>query len=177
MNLSGKVGSRPRISVPSAPPRPASPEPTAKVVAKMKEQRAEFIKMARAFGMTRKEAAALADKWGLVPSKVKSVLTKESADLAFNKKIEASGKASGGVAGGWTLVGERGAELVRLPFGSQVTSANQTAAAMAHGGGGPAPVVLELRSSGSAIDDMLLQILRKAIRVRGGNVQLVLGRT
>lgn len=31
MYLSGKVGSMPRISAPSAPPRPASPEPTAKV--------------------------------------------------------------------------------------------------------------------------------------------------
>lgn len=39
---------------------------------------------------------------------------------------------------------------------------------------GAQPAVLELRSSGSAIDDMLLELLRKAIRVRGGNVQLVL---
>ena len=31
MNFSGKVGSSPRISAPSAPPRPARPEPTAKV--------------------------------------------------------------------------------------------------------------------------------------------------
>jgi hypothetical protein len=151
--------------------------PTSTIVAKMKEQRAEFIRMARAFGMTKKEAAALADKWGLIPSQVKKVLTKESADLAFNKKIEKTqGKSTGGVAGGWTMVGERGAELVRLPFGSQVTSANQTAALMAGGSAAPAPVVLELRSSGSAVDDMLLQILRRAVRARGGNVQLVLGR-
>ena len=33
MYLSGKVGSRPRISAPSAPPSPARPEPTAKVSA------------------------------------------------------------------------------------------------------------------------------------------------
>ncbi|MFB4273026.1 hypothetical protein [Nonomuraea sp. GTA35] len=156
-------------------------KPTSEIVAKMREQRAEFIKMARAFGLTKKEATALADKWGLIPSKVKSVLTKESADLAYNKQAEAfnarlDGKATGGPAGGWTMVGERGAELVKLPFGSQVTSANQTAAMLASGAA-PAPTVIELRSSGSAIDDMLLQILRKAIRVRGGNVQLVLGRT
>ena len=31
MNLSGKVGSSPRISAPSAPPRPARPEPKANV--------------------------------------------------------------------------------------------------------------------------------------------------
>ncbi len=33
MNFSGKLGSRPRSSAPSAPPRPARPEPTAKVTA------------------------------------------------------------------------------------------------------------------------------------------------
>jgi len=31
MYLSGKVGSRPRISAPSAPPSPARPDPTANV--------------------------------------------------------------------------------------------------------------------------------------------------
>ena len=36
MNLSGKLGSRPSTSAPSAPPRPASPEPTAKVTQKMR---------------------------------------------------------------------------------------------------------------------------------------------
>lgn len=152
------------------------------VTAKMKEQRAEFIKMARSMGLTSAQAKSMADRYGLIPSKVKSLATKEAKDTAYNKKaekyndrIEKAGKASGGIAGGWTMVGERGAELVRLPFGSSVTSANQTAAMMA-GGGRAAPVVLELRSSGSAVDDMLLQILRKAVRVRGGDVQLVLGR-
>jgi hypothetical protein len=156
-------------------------KPNSEIVAKMKEQRREFIAMAKTFGMTSKEAAKLADKWGLVPSKVKSVLAKEKGDLAYNKKAEAynaklDGKAAGGPAGGWTLTGERGPELVRLPFGSQVVPAGQSAAMMGGGGGG-GPVVIELRSSGNAIDDMLLQILRKAVRVRGGNVQLVLGRT
>lgn len=155
-------------------------KPSSEIVAKMKEQRREFIAMARTFGLTSKEAAKLADKWGLLPAKVKSVLAKEKGDLAYNKKAEAfnaslDGKAAGGPAGGWTMVGERGAELVRLPFGSSVVPAGQSAAMMA-GGGQPQPVVLELRSSGSAVDDMLLQILRKAVRVRGGNVQLVLGR-
>lgn len=40
---------------------------------------------------------------------------------------------------------------------------------------GGAPVVIELRSSGSDVDNFLLGILRKAIRVQGGNVQVVLG--
>ncbi|WP_241831217.1 phage tail tape measure protein [Parafrankia soli] len=40
-------------------------------------------------------------------------------------------------------------------------------------GGGAA--VLELRSSGSRVDDMLLEILRSAVSSRGGNVQTVIG--
>jgi phage-related minor tail protein len=38
------------------------------------------------------------------------------------------------------------------------------------------PTVLELRSSGSRMDDFLLEMLRGAVRARGGNVQVVLGR-
>ncbi|MET8864679.1 hypothetical protein ABZW11_17215 [Nonomuraea sp. NPDC004580] len=128
----------------------------------MKEQRSEFISMARRMGLSKKDAGAMADRMGLTTAGVRSALA------------ASSGKAAGGPAGGWTMVGERGAELVRLPFGSQVTPAGQTAAMMA--AAAPAPVVLELRSSGSAVDDMLLKILRNAVRVRGGNVQLVLGR-
>lgn len=36
--------------------------------------------------------------------------------------------------------------------------------------------VLELRSSGNSVDNMLVEILRGAIKRRGGNVQVVLGR-
>jgi tape measure domain-containing protein len=39
-----------------------------------------------------------------------------------------------------------------------------------------AHAVLELKSSGSRVDDMLLEVLRRAVRKRGGNVQLVLGK-
>ena len=131
------------------------------VIAKMREQRAEFIKMARSMGLTKSKASALADRYGLTTTAVKTAL---------------AGKASGGVAGGMTLVGERGPELVRLPFGSQVTSANQTAAMMAASGGG-GRTVIEIRSGGSRLDDLLVEILRRAVRTRGGNVQLVLGRT
>ena len=43
------------------------------------------------------------------------------------------------------------------------------------GGGGGGSIVLELNSSGSGIDDWLVEILRRSIRVRGGNAQVVLG--
>lgn len=41
--------------------------------------------------------------------------------------------------------------------------------------GGGNRTVLEIRSGGSSLDDALVKILRNAVRVRGGNVQLVLG--
>lgn len=97
-----------------------------------------------------------------------------------------TGKASGGIVGhaaeggprgNWTLVGEHGPELAKLAPGSSVTPAGQTRSMMqdaATNGGGR--VVLELRSSGSALDDVLVEVLGKAIRDRGGNVQAVLGR-
>lgn len=38
------------------------------------------------------------------------------------------------------------------------------------------PLLLRIDSSGSKLDDLLLELLRKAIRKQGGNVQVVLGR-
>lgn len=89
------------------------------------------------------------------------------------------GAGSGAWAGGNTvLVGEQGPEYVDLPYGSRVIASGQTRGMMAEAarGGGGGPVVLELNSSGAAVDDLLLTILRRAIRVRGGNVQIVMGR-
>jgi phage-related protein len=71
---------------------------------------------------------------------------------------------------GQVVVGERGPETVRLPGGSRVSP---SAGGMSASG---QPIVLEIRSGGARIDDMLVEILRKAVRVQGGNVQLVLGR-
>lgn len=87
-----------------------------------------------------------------------------------------TGAASGGPRDGWTLVGEAGPELARLPYGTSVIPSGQSKAMLGAGGGGASTVVLEIHSGGSALDDVLVQILRKAIRVRGGNVQVVLGR-
>ncbi|MFD9398334.1 phage tail protein [Streptomyces sp. NPDC060011] len=43
-------------------------------------------------------------------------------------------------------------------------------------GAGSAPtVVLEIRSGGSRLDDAIVEIVRKSVRVKGGNVQSVLG--
>ncbi len=85
-----------------------------------------------------------------------------------------TGAATGGARGGWTMVGEYGRELVRLPFGSQVKPHGATEA-MAGKAAEAARTVLELRSGGSRLDDLLVEIIRKSIRARGGNVQTVLG--
>jgi hypothetical protein len=85
-----------------------------------------------------------------------------------------TGAAGGGPRGRTTLVGEHGPELVDLAPGSQVHS-NPDTERMIKSNGHGGPVVLELRSSGSRLDDLLLEVLRNSIRVKGGNVQLVLG--
>jgi hypothetical protein len=88
-----------------------------------------------------------------------------------------SSAATGGLRSNLTLVGERGAELVSLPTGSRVIPHGQSMQQLAGlGGGGGGPVVLEIHSGGSRLDDVLLEIFRNAVRVRGGNVQVVLGK-
>jgi TP901 family phage tail tape measure protein len=44
-------------------------------------------------------------------------------------------------------------------------------------GGGAQTIVLEIHSGGSSFDNALVEILRNAIRIRGGNVQIALGRS
>jgi hypothetical protein len=88
--------------------------------------------------------------------------------------VGAQGMQTGGLAGArQVLVGEQGPELVDLPFGSRVVPAGQTRAALGHGQGGREPVVLEIRSGGSKLDDLLVEVLSKAIRTRPGFAQVV----
>ncbi|MFB7440258.1 phage tail protein [Streptomyces mirabilis] len=99
--------------------------------------------------------------------------------LAKAVKGKASGgivgaAASGGVRGGLTWVGEHEPELLDLPVGSRVWSGPDSRRMAGGGGGGPAHAVLEIRSGGSETDEFILQLIRRAVRVRGGNVQLVL---
>lgn len=159
---------------------------------KMKEQRAEFIRMARAMGATAEQARNLADKYGLIPSKVKAAAVAEDRAVATNKKITASnkkieaenakarklaGKASGGIAGGETLVGEDGPEIVDLPYGSMVYPHGQSEAmGSPTGGGGGGEWHITLKIGDHALGELVLDPLRKSIRTRGGDVQAVLGR-
>ncbi|MFF8901662.1 phage tail protein [Streptomyces lydicus] len=117
--------------------------------------------------------------------KIEQAMTRAAAVIERSIKgaLGIRGRATGGIigaAGGgprsaWTLVGEQGPEIVDLPYGSRVRS-NSDSRRMAGAAGGGGAVVLELHSGGARLDDLLVEILRKAVRVRGGDVQFVLGR-
>jgi TP901 family phage tail tape measure protein len=102
-------------------------------------------------------------------------LAQLSADDGYAHGGIIGGAATGGPRSGMTWVGEQGPELVRLPGGSTVIPAGQSRS-MAQAGGGGGAVVLEIRSGGSRMDDLLVELLRGAVRTRGGNVQTVLGK-
>jgi hypothetical protein len=89
----------------------------------------------------------------------------------------ASRAAAGGPRNNMTLVGEHGPELVNLKPGTMVTPAGKTRSMMSGSGssnGQNEPTVIVV-SGGTQLDDMLCEILRKAIGRRGGDVQSVLG--
>lgn len=113
--------------------------------------------------------------WGLayIRGRYGSPSAAEQHERAFNW-YAAGGPVGGGVAG----IHDRGAELVQLPNGSTViphsgTDKGVRDALSGHGGGNQ--MTLTINSGGSALDRLLLEVLRKAIRQQGGNVQLVLG--
>jgi len=62
--------------------------------------------------------------------------------------------------------GAFGTSFAAAMFNGRIATAQAKAAA---------PVVLEVRSSGSKLDDLLVELIRKSIRAKGGNVQVVLG--
>ena len=66
---------------------------------------------------------------------------------------------------GGTVPGAPGSEMLAiLEAGEHITPA-----------GADTRTVIEIRSGGSSFDDMLVEVLARSIRRRGGNVQLVLG--
>lgn len=122
----------------------------------------------------------------------------EKMEKVLEKALKHAGhKAAGGVVGsGLTWVGEHGPELLDPGAGSRVysnpdskrlwaqgqapwssmlnTPRGSSAPAPSAPAARPEPIVLELRSSGSPLDEFLLQLLRRAIKDRGGNVNVVL---
>lgn len=116
----------------------------------------------------------------------KVVITVEEHYNQVRRTEKQRNKATGGIIGSsaqgggprsaLTLVGEEGPEFVRLPFGSSVIPSGQTMGMISGlGGGGSGGMAIRIDSGGSRLDDLLVEILRKSIRNRGGNVQNVLG--
>nr|WP_037829784.1 phage tail tape measure protein [Streptomyces sp. NRRL S-325] len=75
-----------------------------------------------------------------------------------------------GVQAGVPALDQTMASLVTPPS----VGGSMAAPAGAYGAGGRAPVVIEIRSSGNRHDDYILESLRKSIKVRGRDAQLVL---
>jgi TP901 family phage tail tape measure protein len=86
------------------------------------------------------------------------------------------GADGGGARGGFTLVGEHGAELVKLPSGSQIYSNSQTAGMMS-GNSSSRNIQLEiLGGSGSEFESFMLEMMRRFVRIKGGgNAQRAFG--
>lgn len=94
----------------------------------------------------------------------------------FNQFVVGAYKqqAAGGISSGFPqTMNERGSEGVRLPNGSMVMSAEDMDRMSSGGGGGATQIIFG--SDGSAVGDFLLAMVRKSVRVQGGNVQKVLG--
>lgn len=86
--------------------------------------------------------------------------------------------AHGGISGGLAMVGERGRELVRLPQGSTVIPNGTTESMMSQSGGGSSRLMLGFdRASGTALQNVIIDMMQNYVRKRGGNVQVALGRT
>jgi phage-related tail protein len=82
--------------------------------------------------------------------------------------------AAGGVASGWSWVGERGPELAHFSSPTQIIPAHQSRR-MA---GGAAQINLSVSAPGNAAEAFIVEMLRRFVKVNGGgNVQQALGRT
>jgi hypothetical protein len=88
--------------------------------------------------------------------------------------------AGGGPRGNLTWVGEDGPELLRLPHGSQVSSAPDSQRMAAQAGWGGAVTTVNVHFHGPVgsqreLEEWLLNAMRRVTRVNGGNVQQVIG--
>jgi len=116
-------------------------------------------------------------------TKVTQHLSKEIKELTraikyaqkqSKRKVKRNALGTTSFTGGLSWVGEDGPEIMDVPGGTRILSNSQSRQAMApiiRTGSRPQRVVLELRGT----DRVLLDMIRKAVRSSGGNVQVVLG--
>ena len=135
------------------------------------------------YGAAIKAQQALVSSLGKQQSKLEAAMANLAKVMEKSLSKAVKGKAAGGIVGaaasgglrgGLTWVGEQGPELLDMPAGSRVWSNPDARRIAAAGAGRSEPAVLEIRSGGSEFDEFLLKVLRRVIRVRGGNVQVVL---
>jgi hypothetical protein len=135
-------------------------------------------------------AATLRKRLAAIPARKTTLVTtifqqKGNEPGSFGNGLGVLKRAGGGpvTAGQPYIVGENRPELfVPKQSGTIIPDLNDLSPRRAVGvgarSGGATVVQLELSSSGSKVDDLLLEILRKAVRVKGGgNVQVALGRS
>lgn len=79
--------------------------------------------------------------------------------------------AQGGIGGGLAMVGERGRELVRLPYGSTVIPNNTTEQMMKESNGSSGESVVRVIIEGTGI----LKGLQEEVRVQGGIARVFVG--
>jgi hypothetical protein len=118
--------------------------------------------------------------------KIENIMVK--AAHAFEKAIEKAikhkanggpvGAASGGPRSSWTLVGEQGPEMVRLPYGSSVSPNGKTRSMLSGRGGGGAQIIeVIVNLDGKVLGRQMVDPLRSEVyRLGGGSVQKALGR-
>lgn len=151
---------------------------------KYQQQIAALEGVLRKAGMTKDQIAALIEKYKQVPEG-KKVLGIELRYTVTGKQVLPNfvgSKIAAFAEGGVTpknepfLVGENGPEIMQLGQHSTVTPIEQGTGArtpLAALGGGTSRLVIS--PDGTRMADLLLEILRESIRVRGGDVQVVLG--
>jgi len=112
-----------------------------------------------------------------IPSAVRSMLGIASPSKVFAKIGEQTGQGlEVGLLASRAAVAKATDALISIPDAATARIDISGQAAAARPSVAQQPVVLRIESAGSALDDLLLEVLRKSIRTRGGNVQLVLGR-
>jgi len=92
--------------------------------------------------------------------------------------------AEGGPRGAFTVVGEEGPEIVRLPFGSNVMPAGASRRALGREPGGNMQgrerielIIMPRPGMERTLTDAILQVLSFRIRTEGGDVQDTIGRS
>lgn len=144
---------------------------TDEVVTASNHARDAFIKVAEKMGASKEEAEKLADKLGLVKRKANDLdgtNIKITAGVVMNKAadevqyfvtghgtVKFTAAATGGRRSGWTLVGEKGPELVDLGDDAMVYTADQTSDMLRNAGfaalaGSPKPIDLSVAAAAVA---------------------------